>query len=138
MAREVPNSDRRLMTLRLKKGSLQNLLVGRFCELGALMTNNNDDNTIEDDIPLEKLLEKVDNKYKIVMIAAKRARQLNDGSRAMIKMKGKHSAIALGEILEGKLEVTEQQMKKKGTQSEPNLSGINFSGGKDKDDEDSE
>ena len=102
------------------------------------MTNNNDDFTTNDDIPLEKLLKKVDNKYKIVMIAAKRARQLNDGSKALVKMKGKHSALALGEILEGKLEVTEQQNKKEGTQSEPNLSGINFSGGKDEKDEDDE
>jgi DNA-directed RNA polymerase subunit omega len=103
---------------------------------------NDDNNFFNDAIPLEKLLEKVDNKYKIVMMAAKRARQLNDGAMPLVKTEEKYSTLALREILEGKLEMVENLKKKKGEKSEPRLSGISFSGGsseeedEDKDSED--
>jgi len=96
---------------------------------------NNNDNFINDDIPLEKLLEKVDNKYKIVMMAAKRARQLNDGARPLVKTEEKYSTLALREILEGKLQMVEHPKKKKGEESEPRLSGISFSGGSSEEDD---
>ena len=105
------------------------------------MVDKYGDSMMNPDVPLEKLLEKVDNKYKVVMIAALRARQLNDGARPLVKMEGKYSALALRELLDEKLLIKDLQKKKKGAKSEPKLSGINFAEGsneKDENDEDTE
>jgi DNA-directed RNA polymerase subunit omega len=53
----------------------------------------------------EELNEKVDSKYRLVIIAAKRARQLNQGTRPSIQTKaGKPTYIALDEVAAGRLE----------------------------------
>lgn len=59
----------------------------------------------EEVIMLEDLEEIVSNKYLAVNIAARRARQLNEGERPTIKTGVvKPSTIALRELVEGKLE----------------------------------
>lgn len=53
---------------------------------------------------LEKSLEKVSNRYLLVVLAAKRARQLNRGAAAQIETKQKKpTSVALEEIAEGKV-----------------------------------
>ena len=55
--------------------------------------------------PLGELLEKVDSKYTLVVVAAKRARELMQGAEAKVKIKsGKTVTQALYEINEGKIE----------------------------------
>ncbi|MBI5167209.1 MAG: DNA-directed RNA polymerase subunit omega [candidate division NC10 bacterium] len=55
-------------------------------------------------IPIEELLEQVDSKYRLVMIAANRSKQLNKGASPMIQAKGrKPTYIALEEIAQGAL-----------------------------------
>lgn len=54
--------------------------------------------------PLEQLLTHVDSKYRLVIIAAKRAKQLRHGAECLIVPKSKKSTyIALEEIGAGKL-----------------------------------
>ena len=53
---------------------------------------------------LEKSLEKVSNRYLLVVIAAKRARQLNRGAAAQVETKqNKPTSVALQEIAEAKV-----------------------------------
>lgn len=53
---------------------------------------------------LDVLVKKVDSKYTLVVAAAKRAREIMDGSAPMIETKSnKPVTIALQEIAEGKL-----------------------------------
>ena len=53
---------------------------------------------------LEKSLEKVSNRYLLVVLAAKRARQLNRGAAAQLETKQKKpTSVALEEIAEGKV-----------------------------------
>lgn len=50
------------------------------------------------------LLEKVDNRYSLVVIAAKRARQLIDGEKPLVEIDStKPVTIAINEIHEGKI-----------------------------------
>lgn len=54
--------------------------------------------------PLEALLDRVDNKYALVIVAAKRARQLKDGALPMVDVDtGNPVTIALEEISAGKV-----------------------------------
>ncbi|MEE9182800.1 MAG: DNA-directed RNA polymerase subunit omega, partial [candidate division NC10 bacterium] len=39
-------------------------------------------------LPIEDLFDKVDSKYRLVIIAAKRSRQLNQGVRPLLQPKG--------------------------------------------------
>lgn len=56
-------------------------------------------------IPLEDLVEKVDSKYRLVIIAAKRSRQLNQGAAPLVQPKGhKPTYISLEEMAAGKVE----------------------------------
>lgn len=58
-------------------------------------------------VPLEDLTDKVDSKYRLVIIAAKRSRQLNQGTAPTIQSKGqKPTYIALEEMAAGKVEYT--------------------------------
>jgi len=58
-------------------------------------------------VPLEDLMDKVDSKYRLVIIAAKRSRQLNQGTAPTIQSKGyKPTYIALEEMAAGKVEYT--------------------------------
>jgi DNA-directed RNA polymerase subunit omega len=53
---------------------------------------------------LEKSLEKVSNRYLLVVLAAKRARQLNRGAAAQIETKQKKpTSVALEEIADAKV-----------------------------------
>ena len=53
-------------------------------------------------ITVEDCLENVDNRFQLVLVATKRARQLSDGAQPMVKVdKDKHTVIALREIAEG-------------------------------------
>ena len=59
----------------------------------------------EDVIMLEDLEGVIENKYLAVNVAARRARQLNEGERALIQTNMvKPSTIALQELIQGKLE----------------------------------
>ncbi|MGH2453527.1 MAG: DNA-directed RNA polymerase subunit omega [bacterium] len=54
--------------------------------------------------PLEALLDRVDNKYALVIVAAKRARQLKDGALPMVDVETANPVtIALEEIAAGKI-----------------------------------
>ena len=53
---------------------------------------------------LEKSLDKVSNRYLLVVLAAKRARQLNRGAAAQIESRHKKpTSVSLEEIAEGKV-----------------------------------
>jgi DNA-directed RNA polymerase omega subunit len=57
----------------------------------------------------DKLDEKVDSVYRLVLIAAGRARQLGRGARPLVKTDAKKaSTIALEEILAGKVKDEEE------------------------------
>ncbi len=54
--------------------------------------------------PMDELLEKVDNRYTLVVETAKRARQLVDGAPRLVKVTvDKPVTIAVREINEGKI-----------------------------------
>lgn len=57
-------------------------------------------------LPLDKLLEKVDSRYKLILVAAKRARELSDGAPPLIEAdeNSKPTTIALKELLNDRLE----------------------------------
>jgi DNA-directed RNA polymerase subunit omega len=58
--------------------------------------------------PLEELLSQVDNKYALVMAAAKRARQLKDGALPLVDIdSANHVSVALEEIATGRVRVEE-------------------------------
>lgn len=54
--------------------------------------------------PLEALLDRVENKYALVTVAAKRARQLKEGALPMVDVdSGNPVTVALEEIAAGKI-----------------------------------
>lgn len=56
-------------------------------------------------VSLEELGEKVDSKYRLVIIAARRSRQLNHGARPLVQTRaGKPTYIALDEVAAGRIE----------------------------------
>lgn len=57
-----------------------------------------------EEIPREELLKNVDSAFRLVIIAAKRARQLNEGARPLVEKKAPQATVtALREIAEGKV-----------------------------------
>jgi len=55
--------------------------------------------------PLERALEKISNRYLLVVLAAKRSRQLNRGAPAQVEVKRKKwTTVALDEVSEGKVQ----------------------------------
>lgn len=56
-------------------------------------------------VPIEELLKQVDSRYKLVILASRRAMELNEGGQRLIEInpKTKVSTIALEEIREGKI-----------------------------------
>jgi DNA-directed RNA polymerase subunit omega len=55
-------------------------------------------------VPIEDLMEHVDSKYRLVIVAAKRAKQLNRGAASLVQPRGvKPTYQALEEIASGKL-----------------------------------
>ena len=56
-------------------------------------------------VPLEDLIDKVDSKYRLVIIAARRSRQLHQGKAPSVQPKGhKPTYVALEEMAAGKVE----------------------------------
>jgi DNA-directed RNA polymerase omega subunit len=64
-------------------------------------------------IPIENLLNKTDSVYKLVILAAKRAVELNQGAGRLIEVGPgvKLSSIALREISEGKVALKLEAIK---------------------------
>ncbi|HLS66651.1 MAG TPA: DNA-directed RNA polymerase subunit omega [Pseudogracilibacillus sp.] len=61
---------------------------------------------------IDKLQEKIDSKYSLVTISAKRARQLQDDEKSLIEEPKSHTfvGVALEEIDRGKLYVKEPEV----------------------------
>lgn len=61
---------------------------------------------------IDKLQEKIDSKYSLVTISAKRARQLQDDEKSLIEEPKSHTfvGVALEEIDSGKLYVKEPEV----------------------------
>lgn len=63
-------------------------------------------------IPFEDLTEKVDSKYRLVIIAAKRSRQLNQGTIPLVQPKGhKATYVALEEVAAGRVNYTMKSLE---------------------------
>ena len=54
-------------------------------------------------ITIEDCLERVENRYELVHLAAKRAKQLKEGADRLVKSKNKDIVTALREIAAGKI-----------------------------------
>ena len=62
------------------------------------------------DIPIEKLNTNVDNVYRLVILAAKRTRQLTEGAPKLVEgAYAKVNTVALREIAEGKVKYKEKE-----------------------------
>ncbi len=70
-----------------------------------------------DSLPVEKLLTKVGSVYKLVILASRRTAELTLGAPPLVKMLGKKKvfAIALEEILQGKVSIKPVEAKEKKT-----------------------
>jgi DNA-directed RNA polymerase subunit omega len=63
-------------------------------------------------IPYEDLVDKVDSKYRLVIISAKRSRQLNQGATPLVQPKGhKATYISLEEMAAGKVDYTVKSLE---------------------------
>jgi DNA-directed RNA polymerase subunit omega len=62
-------------------------------------------------ITVEDCLEKIDNRFEIIHVAAERVRQLDKGSQRLVNCKNENSVTALREIAEGKV-IIENSKKK--------------------------
>ncbi len=54
-------------------------------------------------VTIEDCLEKVENRYELVHLAAKRIKQLRDGAEPLVRSKNKEVVTALREIAAGKV-----------------------------------
>ncbi len=65
------------------------------------------------DIPIDLLLEKTGSTYKLVILASRRAVELNDGAAKLVEagVDEKYPAVALREILEGKISYKAKEEK---------------------------
>jgi DNA-directed RNA polymerase subunit omega len=55
--------------------------------------------------PLEKCLDQISNRYLLVVLSAKRSRQLNRGSASQVESKRKKwTSVALEEVIAGKIQ----------------------------------
>ena len=60
--------------------------------------------------PLEKCLERISNRYLLVVLSAKRSRQLNRGASPQVETKRKKwTSAALEEVIAGKVHPKRQQ-----------------------------
>lgn len=62
-------------------------------------------------ITVEDCLEKVDNRFAIIHLAAQRVRQLDRGSRRLISCKNENIVAALREIATGQVAVNGRKQK---------------------------
>ncbi len=61
-------------------------------------------------VPIEKLREKISDSYQLVIVAARRTRQLVNGAPKLVDVEcAKLSTLALWEIAEGKITYKEEQ-----------------------------
>ena len=60
-------------------------------------------------ITIEDCLEKVDNRFALFHIAAKRVHQLKKGSKRLIDCKNENGVVALREIAAGKVKSNEKE-----------------------------
>jgi DNA-directed RNA polymerase subunit omega len=58
-------------------------------------------------VTVEDCLEKVGNRFALVILAAERARQLSKGARPLVRCDNKPAVTALREIADGKVKFTE-------------------------------
>jgi DNA-directed RNA polymerase subunit omega len=58
-------------------------------------------------VTVEDCLEKVGNRFALVILAAERARQLSKGARPLLRCDNKPAVTALREIADGKVRFTE-------------------------------
>jgi DNA-directed RNA polymerase subunit omega len=58
-------------------------------------------------VTVEDCLEKVGNRFALVILAAERARQLSKGGRPLVRCDNKPAVTALREIADGKVRFTE-------------------------------
>jgi len=66
-------------------------------------------------ISMQALIEKSDNIYKVVRVAAKRAKELNLGGKSLLDkpISKNYATIALQEIVEGKIKIVEKSEAEK-------------------------
>ena len=60
-------------------------------------------------ITVEDCLQKVDNRFELVLLASKRARQLFKGAKPLIDSENREVVVALREIAVGKVRKTSSQ-----------------------------
>ena len=59
---------------------------------------------------VKELLEKVDNRFELVVVTAKRARQIADGAEILTKVDEESPVtLAANEIAEGKVEIKQEE-----------------------------
>lgn len=65
-------------------------------------------------VPIEELLKRCGSAYKLVLLAAKRAKELADGSPTLVESQSrKVTTLALEEILQGKVLYKEEEGQQK-------------------------
>ena len=64
-------------------------------------------------ITVEDCLERVNNRFTIIHMAAKRVRQLDRGSARLIECKNQNGVTALREVAAGKVSIKDGKVKKK-------------------------
>ncbi len=69
-------------------------------------------------VTVEDCLKKVPNKFELVLLAAKRARQLIKGGRPLVKANHREVVLALREIAAGKIHKVSKELRPL-TQSNP-------------------
>ena len=60
-------------------------------------------------ITVEDCLKKVDNRFELVLLASKRARQLFNGAKPLIDSENREVVVALREIADGKVRKASSQ-----------------------------
>ena len=62
-------------------------------------------------ITVEDCLERIDNRFEIIHVAAKRVRQLDKGSQRLVTCKNQNAVTALREIADGKVVIENGKAK---------------------------
>lgn len=62
-------------------------------------------------ITVEDCLERIDNRFEIIHVAAKRVRQLDKGSQRLVTCKNQNAVTALREIADGKVAISNGEEK---------------------------
>ncbi len=62
-------------------------------------------------ITVEDCLQKVPNRFELVMLASKRAKQLLTGAKPLVESDNREVVVALREIAEGKVRKAEKELQ---------------------------